>query len=293
MAGFVVLAKAMFLLALLFSFAFTGFVAPSSGGEPLRINGVTPSLAYWNDTVVVFGVGAVPGARVFALLAKSSNFTDIVGNGTGPWLDLGGDNLTVGSVVAGVLGDWRIGFVVPNVFPGAYVVCVSDGVAGDVVGFAVLLRVFSVFTGNVSYFPFNVTFSGSNLSVLPLLFFFSGSVVPSSAPAGFVVSMSGRFASGGEIVVYFDNVRVAAVVGQRSGDWAAFFVVPFVSVGVHTVRAIDVGGRWMSTASFSVTSAGAGFSAAFFVLLGFLALAAFSGLVGLVLLFGLRRRRRH
>jgi hypothetical protein len=143
-----------------------------------------------------------------------------------------------------------------------------------------------------SNLPLNIAFSASNLSELPLLFFFSGNVVPASGPPGSLVSMSGRFASGGQIVVYFDDATVMAVAGQKSGDWSASFVVPYVSVGAHTVRAIDVGGRWMSTASFSVTSSGVGFSISSLVLFGFFAVAALSGLVALVLLFVSRGRKR-
>lgn len=293
--GLAVVVRTSFLLGLFFSFAFTAFVVPSSAGEPLGIKGIVPSSAYWNDTVLVYGVRASAGVRVIAMLAKISNLTFIVANGSSPWVDLGSGNLTVGSAVSGDLGDWQIGFVVPNVFPGVYVVYVSDGVSSDVVGFEVLIKVIAVSIGNfgnVSYLPFNITLSGLNSSNLPLLFFFSGNMVPSSGPPGSLVSMSGRFASGGQIVVYFDNANVGSVVGQKSGDWSAVFMVPYVSVGVHTVRAIDVGGRWISMVSFNVTSGGDGFSVPYLVLLGFFAVASFSGLLTFFLLVVSRKRKR-
>jgi hypothetical protein len=176
---------------------------------------------------------------------------------------------------------------------GAPAVCVSDGLRTDVVGFEFLMKVIPVplaTLGNSTYLPSNVTFSALNSSELPLLFFFSGNVVPASGPPGSLVSLSGRFASGGEIVVYFDVANVTAVVSQKLGFWSASFVVPCVSVGVHTVRAIDLRGGWMTTASFYVTSTDAGFSIPSLVLFGFFAMATLSGSVALVLLIGFRDR---
>jgi hypothetical protein len=142
------------------------------------------------------------------------------------------------------------------------------------------------------YFPLNISFSASNSSGLPLLFFFSGNVVPASGPPGSLVSMSGRFASGGQIVLYFDDAYVTTVTGQKSGDWSASVRVPYVSVGTHTIRAIDVDGRWMSTGSFYVTSSGVVFSISSLVLFGLIAIAALSGLVALVFLFVSHEKKR-
>jgi hypothetical protein len=95
-----------------------------------------------------------------------------------------------------------------------------------------------------------------------------------------------------DIVLYFDDIHVTTVTGQKSGDWSASFVLPYVSVRVHAIRAIDVDGRSMSTAYFNVTSSGAGFSITPLLLFGFLAVAALSGLVAFVLLFASNGRKR-
>jgi hypothetical protein len=86
-----------------------------------------------------------------------------------------------------------------------------------------------------------------------LLFYVSGAAAPSFGPPGTLVTMLGRAASGGEISVHFDDSHVATVVGQL-GNWSSSFQVPDASVGNHTIRVIDVDGRWMSSASFYVTS---------------------------------------
>jgi hypothetical protein len=113
-----------------------------------------------------------------------------------------------------------------------------------------------------SYYPgLNFTYGPGNLIILtpnvtggPLLFYAFASVAPSSGPAGTFVTLHGRYASGGQITVYFENSQVATVTGQPIGNWSVSFQVPDVSPGNYTIRAIDVEGRWMSVASFIVTA---------------------------------------
>lgn len=286
-----------FLSILFIMFAFAAYVSPSFAEGRIYISGINPSSAYPNDAVRVYGSGATPGAAVVAVLGGPVNETFIVKNDTSPWIIVGPSNLTLGSTFAGESGDWEISFLTPNVFLGYYNVYVFDdgSLTSDVVSFRVLMNITVVpfVPGlNITYAPMNMTIWTSNMTGQPLLFFVTSTAVPSSGPPGTLVTTLGRFASGGEITVYFDDFHVATVVGQRSGDWSASFQVPNVSVGNHTIRAIDVGGRWMSVAPFYVTSSIVSFSMSSLFLLGLFAVAVLSGVMLFMLLAMFCRKRK-
>jgi hypothetical protein len=116
-------------------------------------------------------------------------------------------------------------------------------------------------------------------------------VVPSSGPPGTIVAILGKSASGGEITVYFDNDQVATIVGQL-GDWKAYFVIPSVSAGNHTIRAIDNAGRWMTVAPFYVTSSVISFSMSSLSLFGLFAIVSVPAIVFFMLLVMFRRKRK-
>jgi hypothetical protein len=167
-------------------------------------------------------------------------------------------------------------FLAPNVFPGYYNVRVLDNasLSSDEVTVKVLINVTSAFPlpMNITIWTSNVTGPGQG----PILFLVAGTATPSSGPSGTFVTMSGNSASGGEISVYFDDSLVAKVVGRR-GSWTASFQVPNVSTGNHTIRAIDVDGRWMSIVPFIVTSPIINFSVSLLYLFGLFAAAVFLG----------------
>jgi hypothetical protein len=261
---------------------FAACVLPSFANARIYVSGIDPSQAYPNGIVRVYGSGATPKVAVTGLLSGPVNETFIVENSTiGPWIILGPSNLTLGSTFAGESGNWELSFLTPNVFPGYYSVCVFDNetLASDVVSFQVLM--------NVTIVPL---MPGLNVTYGPLLFFVAGTVVPSSGSPGTFVSVLGHSASGGEIDVYFDDSLLATVAGQR-GDWSASFQVPNVSVGNHTIRAIDVGGRWMSLVTFYVASPAISFFNFPLFLLGLFAVAAFSGVVSFLLFVVFRRKQ--
>jgi hypothetical protein len=253
--------KSAFLSAMLILWVFGAYVLPSFAQGRIHIIGIDPSSASANSSVRVYGSGATPSGVVTAMLGTSlSNETFIVGNSTFPFIILDSNDLILGSTLASESGDWSISFVIPNVLPGYYNVYVLDNAsqASDSVSFLVPINA----TGII--FPINATgiiFVNETTGLPPglLQFFVNGTAVPSSGPSGAWVSMSGHHASGGEIEVYFDNSLVATVVGQQ-GDWSASFQVPNVLIGNHTIRAIDLGGRWMSAVAFDVTSPSIGFS---------------------------------
>lgn len=289
-------------LSLLVLFMSAACVSASFAAGRIRVGGIDPSSAYASSSVRVYGSGATPEALVVALLGVPGN-EFIVYNETSPWivrLPLEGSglgNLTLGSCFAGESGDWEISFLTPNVLPGDYSVYVFDNgsLTSDVVSFRVLINVTVIVApwSNVTYFSSNVTIGSLPLNVsLPLLFVVGSRVVPSSGVPGTLVTVSGSSASGGEVDVYFDDVRVVTVVGER-GAWSASFPVPVVAPGNHTIRAVDVGGRWISVASFYVTSSVMSLFVPLSYLFGLFALAVFSG-VTVFLFFAafLRRRRR-
>jgi hypothetical protein len=299
MVGLNAMLRFAFLSTLLVSLMFAACVLPSFANARIYVSGIDPSQAYPNGIVRVYGSGATPKVAVTALLSGPVNETLIVENSTiGSWIIVGPSNLTLGSTFAGESGNWELSFLTPNVFPGYYSVYVFDNetLASDVVSFQVLMNVTIVplMPGlNVTYGPLNMTIWTSNMSGLPpgpLLFFVAGTVVPSSGSPGTFVSMLGHSASGGEIDVYFDDSLLATVVGQR-GDWSASFQVPNVLVGNHTIRAIDVGGRWMSLATFYVASPAMSFFNFPLFLLGLFAVAAFSGVVSFLLFVVFRRKQ--
>jgi hypothetical protein len=106
-----------------------------------------------------------------------------------------------------------------------------------------------------------------------------------------IVTMLGKSASGGEISVYFDNDQVATIVGQL-GDWKAYFVIPIVSAGNHTIRAIDNEGRWMTMAPFYVTSSVTSSSMSSLTLFGLFAIVTVPAIVFFMLLVLFRRKRK-
>lgn len=279
------------LSALFVLFLFAAFVLPSSADGRMHISNISPSSAYPDDTVRVYGSDATPNAVVVAMLSASENESFIVRNGTSPWIIVGSSNLTLGSTIGGESGDWEIDFVTANVYPGHYSIFVFDNgsLTSDIISFRVLMNVTGVSIVPASNFTI---ITNGTIGSWPILFFGPGNAAPSSGPPGTFVTVSGHSVSGGEISVYFDNTKVATVVGQRS-DWSTSFQVPSVSVGNHTIRAIDTAGRWMSVTPFYVTSSVLSFSMFSLSLVGLFAVAVFSGVMLLMLLvFFCTRRNR-
>jgi len=128
-------------------------------------------------------------------------------------------------------------------------------------------------------------------ATLPIQFFVPLTGAPASGPAGAFVTILGHYASGGEIQVYLNNTQVATVAKPSSGDWSTSFQIPSVSPGNYTIRAVDTGARIISFASFSVTSEVSLSPTPLLLLVGFFALAVFSGLVMLALLAVYTRQR--
>jgi hypothetical protein len=253
MIGLNAILRSAFLFSLLVFLASATCILPSFGEGRIYIGGITPSSAYPNDAVRVYGDGATPNGIVAAMLGGPVNGTFIVGNGTGQWINVGSSNLTLGWTSVGGSGDWQINFLTPNVLSGYYNVYVFDNesLTSDAISFQVLMNatIEPIWGSNMTIWFSNMT----GLTLGQLLFFVSASAVPSSGPVGTFVTLQGHSASGGEISIYFDGSRVATVVGQL-GDWSVSFQVPNVAVGNHTISAIDAGGEWMSSTSFYVTS---------------------------------------
>lgn len=290
MIGLNAMVKCAVVSALLI-FMFAACVWPSFAEGRIHISGIDPSLAFPYSAVRVYGSGAAPRATVTAMLSNPVNETFIVGNDTNPLIIVSSGNLTLGSTFADETGDWGISFLTPNVFPGHYSVYVfdSESQTSDMISFQVLMN-----ATVVSLVPMNMTIWYSNMTSIqqgPLSFFVAGTAVPSSGPPGTLVTMLGGSASGGEISVYFDDLRVATVVGQR-GAWSTSFQVPNVSVGNHTIRAVDVEGRWMSSAPFNVTSAVISFSVSSVFLFGLFAAVVLSGVILFMLLAMFCRKRK-
>jgi hypothetical protein len=272
------------------------YVLPSLAESRIHINGITPSSAYANDAVSVYGSGATPNSTVVAMLGVPANQTVFLENTTGPWIFVGSDNLTLGSTFADGSGDWETSFLMPNVFLGYYSVYALDNesLTSDVTSLQVLMNVTVIPSEpwtNVTYFPWNMTIWTANTTGLPLLFYLNGTVAPSSGPPGTIVTMLGKSASGGEISVYFDSDQVATIVGQL-GDWKAYFVIPIVSAGNHTIRAIDNEGRWMTMAPFYITSSVTSSSMSSLTLFGLFAIVTVPAIVFFMLLVLFRRKRK-
>jgi hypothetical protein len=284
------------LSTLLVLFMLATHVLPSLGEGQIHVNGIAPKSTYINETVSVYGIGATPNSTVVAMLSLPANQTIFLGNTTGQWIFVGSDNLTLGSTFATESGDWEISFRTPNVFPGYYSVYALDNesLTSDVTSLQILMNVTvmpSELWANVTYFPWNMTIWIANSTGLPLLFYLNGTVVPASGPPGTIVTLLGKSASGGEIIVYFDDGQVATFVSQL-GDWKAYFVIPSVSAGNHTIRAIDNAGRWMTVAPFYVTSSVISFSMSSLSLFGLFAIVSVPAIVFFMLLVMFRRKRK-
>ena len=282
--------RSAFLSTVLVMLMFAACILPSFAERHIHIDGVNPSAAYYNSSVHIYGGEATPKSVIAAMLNGPVDQSVIVGNTTSPWIIMGPSNLTLGMTFADEYGDWTITFPTPNVIPGHYRVYVLDNesLTSDVTDFQILM--------NVTFIPvlpgLNVTDPWStNITGMPLLFYLNGTVVPSSGPPGTVVTMPGQSASGGEITVYFDNLQVATVIGQY-GEWQTSFAIPNVSVGTHTVRAIDNGGRWMSITPFYVTSPVIDVSIFSLSLFGLLAIAVISAAVLFMFLVTSCRKRK-
>jgi hypothetical protein len=274
------------LTGLLVLLALATHVFPSLSEGRIHIAGIDPSSASAGDAVYLYGGGAAPNASVVAMLTTNASEFFTVQNETVPLIVVGPANLTLGSTLANESGEWEIHFVTPNVLPGSYGIYAFDstGLTSGAVSFSVILNATSLVV--VPVYPYNAT---SHV----LQFFISSTAVPSSGAVGTLVRLSGLHASGEEIDVYFDNLRVVNVTGQQ-GYWSVLLQVPTTSLGNHTIRAIDVGGGWMSATQFYVTSTVTSFSKASLSLFvfGLLGLGAISGTTLFILLLMLRSKRR-
>jgi hypothetical protein len=289
-----------FLFSLLVFLASATFILPLFGEGRIHIGGITPSSAYPNNAVRVYGDGATPNGAVTAMLGGPANGTFIVGNLTGQWINVISNNLTLGWTTAGSSGDWQIDFLTPTALPGYYNVYVLDNesLSSDAISFQVLMNatIEPIWGSNMTIWSWNMTsWNMTGLTLGQILFFVPSTAVPSSSPVGTFVTLQGHSASGGEISIYFDNSRVATVVGQL-GDWTVSFQVPNVAVGNHTIRALDTGGKWMSSTSFYVTSPVISYSMSLLspllYLFGFLAIVVLSGATLFILLAIFYRRKK-
>ena len=275
-------------------------ITAASGDQLVHINTINPSEAYPGDTVHVYGGDATPGSVVVAKLT---------GLPEGAVLN----NLTLGSTVAGESGDWQIDFVTPLLFPGNYTIQVFDdrNIPSNPATFQVLRSVNIVPVTNFTYgevtnmtWPYvtvtnitlpmliNITWPLTANTTLPILFYVPFTVAPASGPRGMFVTVSGHYASGGEIQVYLNNTLVATVANPSSGYWSTSFQIPTVPPGNYTIRAVDTGARIISFASFYVTSQVSLSSTPFLLLIGLFALAVLSGLAMLMLLATSTKRRK-
>ena len=291
---------AVLFLTMLVFLTFPACVMPSSADTQMHIAGINPSSAYPNETVHLYGSRATSNSTITALLSGPSSQIYTI-NTTNPWILMAGGNLTLGSNSSSPTGDWQIDFVTPSVFPACYNVVVFDNVSltNDSVSLCILINaaIGSYYPGlNFTYGPGNLIILTPNVTGGPLLFYVFASVAPSSGPAGTFVTLHGRYASGGQITVYFENSQVVTVTGQPIGNWSVSFQVPDVSPGNYTIRAIDVEGRWMSAASFIVTAPIIlpVVTTAFFPLLvaAPVAFGAFAGSVMLMFIAFFHRKRR-
>jgi len=160
--------------------------------------------------VRVFGGGATPNGTVVALLLDSAV------------------NMTLGEAVADANGYWQVSFVVPNVQPGGYAVCVVDRetLSEAKIAFTVLP-------------PPSIKIEG---------------VSPSAGSAGTIVYVRGSCATpNGFVRLYFDHTNVAETLAYAWGGWDASFTVPDVEPGNYTITALDVTSNTTDTAVFIVT----------------------------------------
>ena len=247
----------LFLTMLVF-LTFPACGMPSSADTQIHIAGINPPSAYPNETVHPYGNGATPNSTVTAMLSGLTNQIYTI-NATNPWIIMPGGNLTLGSNCSSLIGDWQVDFVTPFVYPACYSVVIFDNssLTNDSVSLCVLMKavIGETLPGlNFTYGPGNLIILTPNLTGGPLSFYLPASATPSSGPAGMFVTLHGRFASGGQITVYFENSQVATITDQPAGNWSVSFQVPSVPPGNYTIRAIDVDGRWMSVAPFVVTA---------------------------------------
>lgn len=274
----------VFLCLLIFVASFGGVVAD----EEIYVTGIAPSSVYPHDSVHVQGGGATPQGMVVATLTAQVNSTIFITNPSSPWIFVGSEGLNLASASAGDSGNWSIDFSTPLVYPGDYLIRVTDNnsMASAAVDFRVLMNL-TIVPGIIGI----TNFSSVNMTGL-IRFLTHSTVFPSSGPSGTLVTVSGTTISSGGIAVYFDNMQVATVVGPSSGYWVASFQVPNTPVGNHTIRALDSGAGWMSVNAFYVSSSPFSLLAIpSLMLLGLFALALISGLAMLVILAAWLRKR--
>jgi len=224
----------LFLTMLVF-LTFPACGMPSSADTQIHIAGINPPSAYPNETVHPYGNGATPNSTVTAMLSGLTNQIYTI-NATNPWIIMPGGNLTLGSNCSSLIGDWQVDFVTPFVYPACYSVVIFDNssLTNDSVSLCVLMKavIGETLPGlNFTYGPGNLIILTPNLTGGPLSFYLPASATPSSGPAGMFVTLHGRFASGGQITVYFENSQVATITDQPAGNWSVSFQVPSVPPG--------------------------------------------------------------
>jgi hypothetical protein len=267
-------------------------IMAASGDQMIYISAINSPEVHPGATVHVYGGGAISGSAVVAKLVGLPK--DAVVN-----------NLTLGSTVAGETGDWQIDFAAPIIFPGNYTIRVLDdrNVPSNLASFQVLMNITIVPVTNFTYgevtnmtWPYipvtNITLPKLVNTTMPILFFVPFTVTPASGPPGIFATVSGHYASGGEIQVYLNNTQVATVAKPSSGDWSTSFQIPSVSPGNYTIRAVDKGARIISYASFSVASEVSLSPTPLLLLTGSFALAVFSGSAMLALVAVYMRQRK-
>jgi hypothetical protein len=285
--------KTKFLVLLLSWLILVASTMAVSCDQVICISAINPSEVYLGDTVHVYGGGATPRSKVIAKLVGLPE--DAVVN-----------NMTLGSTVAGETGDWQVDFVTPLLSPGNYTIHVFDdrNVPSNLASFRVLWNITIVPITNFTYGEvtnmtwLSVPLTNTTLPILgnttlPILFFVPFTAAPASGPPGTFVTISGHHASGGEIQVYLNDTEVATIVKPSSGDWSTSFQIPKVPLGNYTIRAVDIGARIISYASFSVTLEVASSTALLLLLIGMFALAVFSSLALLgLMLFASKSRHK-
>lgn len=276
--------KTTFLIVLLSWSTLMISTMAASGDQAIYITAINPAEVHPGDVVHVFGGGATPESMVSAKLVDLPEDAIV-------------SNLTLGSTVAGEMGDWQIDFAMPILIPGNYTVCVSDdrNVPSSPASFQVLMNMTLIPITNFTYGEvMNITLSYGPVinATPPILFFVPLTATPASGPSGAIVTIFGHYASGGEIQVYLNNTLVTTVAKPSSGDWTSSFHVPSVPPGNYTIRAVDTGARIISFASFSVTSEVNLSPTPLLLLIGSFALAVFSGLAMLAVLAVYTRQRK-
>jgi len=209
-------------IAMALSFSSVLAITPTPIVVEINIEGIRPPQGPSGTKVYIWGGGATPNGTVVALFETSTivNITSEI------LVTEAESNITVGWTIANKDGTWDVGFDVPSVSPGTH-------------------KVYAVDNGSLT--------SDSTIFVVTATMIRIDYVFPQSGPVGTSVSISGSGATPyGEVGVYFDEINLANTTAKE-GWWSAYFTVPEVDPGNHTITALDVTTNMADTAFFTVT----------------------------------------